>query len=136
MTTIENPMTEKMNGSSRMTTLTDSPWWIVRLPLAAALAGSVVLTAAAFYSVGLPNTSRALTARSLVEWMQLLGTMPTMIAFATFACAILLRRRSTGLLRILCVLLAFASLAGVWNSALRDSHGRGPIERWVENVLA
>ena len=136
MTTIEYPMTDKMHGSSRMTTLTDSPWWIVRLPLAAALAGSVVLTAAAFYSVGLPNTSRALTARSLVEWMQLLGTMPTMIAFATFACAILLRRRSTGLLRILCVLLAFASLAGVWNSALRDSHGRGPIERWVENVLA
>ena len=136
MTTIEYPMTEKMHGSSRMTTLTESPWWIVRLPLAAALAGSVVLTAAAFYFVGLPNTGRALTARSLAEWMQLLRTMPTMIAFAILAGAILLRRRLTGLLRILCVLLALASLAGVWNSALRDSHGRGPIERWVENVLA
>lgn len=136
MTTIEYPITEKMHGSSRMTTVPDSPWWIVRLPLLATLAGSVVLAATVFHFVGSPHTGSAFTARPLVEWMQLLGTMPTMIAFTMFACAILLRRNSTGLLRILCVLLTLASLAGVWNSALRDSHGRGPIERWVENVLA
>ena len=136
MTAIENPMTEKMNGSSRMTTLTDSPWWIVRPALGAALACSVATTAAAFHFVGLPGSGRAFAARPPGEWMQLLATTPILIGFAIFACAILLRRRSTGLLRILCALLAITSLAGAWNGASRDSHGRGPIERWAENWLA
>ena len=129
-------MTEKMNGSSRMTTLTDSPWWIVRPALAAALACSVAITASAFHFVGLPGVGRAFAARPRGEWMQLLGTTPILIGFATCAFAILLRRSSTGSLRMLCAVLAFASLAGAWNGASRDSHGRGPIERWAENSLA
>lgn len=129
-------MTEKMNGSSRMMTLTDSPWWIVRPQLAAALACSVALTATAFHFVGLPSSGRAFAARPLAGWMQLLGTMPALITFAIFACAILLRRRSTGLLRILCAVLALASLVGVGNSVSRDSQGRGPIEQWAERVFA
>ena len=124
-----------MNGSSRMTTFTDSPWWIVRPTLATALAASVVLTAAAYHFVGLPSSGRTF-ARVLGEGMQRFGTMPILIGSAMFACAILLRRRSTGSLRILCAVLAFASLVGAGNSLLRDSHGRGPIERWTENLFS
>ena len=123
-----------MNGSSRMTSATDSPWWIVRPSLAVGLAGSFALTAAAFRFAGVPGM--ALSTRSLSALMPALSATPTLIAFAVFACAVLLRRKSGRSLRLLCLLLAIASLAGAGFNATRDAHGRGPIETWVEKTLA
>ena len=136
MTTIENPATEKMNGSSRITSATDSPWWIVRPSLAAGLAGSFAITAGAFRFAGLPDSGAAFSARSLPGLMQALSATPTLIAFAVFAFAVLLRRNSGRSLRVLCLLLALASLAGAVINAARDAHGRGPVETWVEKTLA
>ena len=136
MTTIENPITEKMNGSSRMTASTDSPWWIVRPSLAAGLAGSFGLAAAAFQFAGMSGTGTAITLHSLTALMQGLSATPTLISFAVFAFAVMLRRNSRQPLRMLCVLLALASFTGAWINSLRDSHGRGPIEIWLEKALS
>ena len=119
-----------------MAPVTDSPWWIVRPSLAAGLAGSFVLAAGVFRFAGLQSSGSAFTARSLAELMQMLSATPTLITFAVFACAIMLRRHSRRPLRILCILLALASLAGAGINAVRDSYGRGPIEVWVEKALA
>ena len=62
MTTIEIPTTEKMNGSTRMTAGTDSPWWNVRPLLAASLAGSLAITVSAFHFAGLTPAAWTLAA--------------------------------------------------------------------------
>ena len=135
MTTIENPTTEKMNGSSRMTTLTDSPWWIVRPQLAAALACSVAVSAGVYRFTGMPNSGTAFTTRTLAEMMQILSATPTLIAFGVLACMIAFRKTSRRPLRTLSIMLAAAAFAGAGINSARDSFGRGPIEVWVEKAL-
>ncbi len=125
-----------MNGSSRMHAVTDSPWWIVRPSLAAGLVGSVGLAAAAFQFAGMPGFGAGITLRSLTALMQGLSATPTLISFAVFACLVMRRRGSRQSLRMLCVLLALASFTGAWINSLRDNHGRGPLEIWVEKVLS
>jgi hypothetical protein len=136
MTTIENPATEKMNGSSRMTTFTDSPWWFVRPSLAASLAASFALAAGVFRFAGTPTYGTPLTPPSLTDVMQFLSATPTLIAFGVLACMIAIRRTSRGSLRTLSILLAVAAFAGAGINSARDSFGRGPIEVMVEKALA
>ena len=136
MTTIEKPETEKMNGSSRIVAVTDSPWWLVRPSLAVSLIGSFGLAASVFQYVEMPGSGVALTQHSLTALMQILSATPTLIGLAVFAFAGMFRRSSRRALRILCILLALASVTGAWINSLRDSHGRGPIEIWVEKALS
>ena len=135
MTTIENPTTEKMNGSSRMTTRADSPWWIVRPSLAAILAGSLALTVSAFYFAGLTHPAWALTPRSLNGLMQLLSATPTLTAIGLLACVLAFRRKQRRSSQILCGLLAIAALSGAWMSSARESRG-GALEMWIESALS
>ncbi len=136
MKTIENPTTEKMNGSSRMTKSTDSPWWIVRPSLAAALAGSFAAAVAVCRFAGLHGAGMSVKAGSFAELMRGMSATPTLVAFALFAGAVMFSRHSGRSLRNLCVLLALASLSGAGINAARDSHGRGPIEVLIDNALA
>jgi hypothetical protein len=135
MTTIENPTTEKMNGSSRMTTHADSPWWMVRPSLAAGLLGSFGLAAIAFQYAGVPVFRAIVATRAVPVVMQLLSATPTLIALAVFACAIMFRQNSGRSLRVMCALLALASITGASFNSMRDSQGRGPVENWVEKAL-
>ena len=137
MTTIENPTTEKMNGSSRMTTdSTDSPWWIVRPSLAVGLAGSVALTMSAFRVAGLAHPSWAMMQRSLAGMMQLLSATPTLAGISLLACGLMLLRGQRRSSRVLCGLLAAAALAGAWLNVARESHGVTAIERLIDRALA
>ena len=136
MTTIENPTTEQMNGSSRMTTGTDSPWWIVRPSLAASLAGSVALTLSAFSVAGLAHPSWTVTQRSVTGMMQLLSATPALVGVGLLACLLMLRRRQRRSSRVLCGLLAAAALAGAWLNVARESHGVSAIERLIDRVFA
>ena len=124
-----------MNGSSRMTTGTDSPWWIVRPSLATGLAGSVALTLGAYRFAGLTHPSWTLTQRSLAGTMQLLSATPTLAAISLFACALMLRRKQRRSSRVLCALLAAAALTGAWLNAARESHGMGAVERFIDRAL-
>lgn len=135
MTTIEDPTTEMMNGSSRTISAAPSPWWTVRPGLAAVLAGSLALAVIAFRTSGLALSGGGFKTRSLATFLQTLGLTPALIAFATVACAIMLRRRSSRNLRTLAAVLGVLALAGAFLNSTRDSHGRGPVETMVENAL-
>lgn len=135
MTTIEIPTTEKMNGSSRMTPLTDSPWWIVRPSLAAALAGSLAITSSAFHIAGL-TPALTLKPRALSGLMQLLSATPTLAGIGLLACLAMMLRGPRRSSKILCALLAAAALTGAWLNAARESRGTGVIELWVASALA
>ena len=136
MTTIENPTTEKMNGSSRMTTGTDSPWWIVRPSLLAGLAGSVAITLSAFRLAGFVHPSWAVTQRSLAEMLLLLSATPTLVGISLFACALMTLRGQRRSSRVLCGLLAAAALTGAGLNAARASHGMASLERLIDRALA
>ena len=136
MTTIENPTTEKMNGSSRMMTATDSPWWIVRPSLAVSLAGSIALTLSAFRLAGLAHPSWAVAQRSLAGIMQVLSGTPMLVGIGLVACLLMFVRKQRRSSRILCGLLAATALAGAWLNVTRGTHGFSAIERIIDRALA
>ena len=136
MTTTEYPATEKMNGSSRMTASTDSPWWIVRPSLAAGLAGSFALAFGVYRFAGFAQPPLALRPRTFAALMQMLGATPTLAAIGVLACVLVFRQRGRRASQILCGLLVLASLAGVGLNVARDSRGHGPVETRVKNALA
>ena len=136
MTTIENPTTEKMNGSSRMTNATDLPWWIVRPSLAASLAVSFALAYAAYRFAGMAQPAFALTPHALAALMSLLSSTPALAAIGLLACVMAVRQRGRRAMQILCVLLALASFAGVGLNLARTARGTGPIETMIEKALA
>ena len=136
MTTIENAATEKRNGSAGGKITAESPWWNVRPSLAASLAGSFAVAAAVFHFVGTPMSGAAMPVRSMEGLMRALSSTPSLIAFAVIACALMIRRQTRRTVRTLAALLALAAVAGAGINATRDSHGRGPVENWVENALA
>ena len=136
MTTIENPATEKMNGSSRMTTSTDSPWWIVRPSLAASLAGSFALAFGVYRFAGMVQPPFALTPRTTTALLHLLSATPTLGLIGAIAGVLAFRQRGRRAMQILCALLALASFAGVGLNQVRASKGTDPIETMIENALA
>lgn len=136
MTTIENPTTEQMNGSSRITTATESPWWMVRPSLSAALIGSFAVAAGAFRIAGMPGGSPIFTRRLIEDAAHFVSATPTLVAIALVACAFCLRAKSERSMRVLWAMLAAASLAGVAINFARDARGQSPVETWVENALA
>ena len=136
MTTIENLTTEKMNGSPRMMTAADAPWWIVRPSLAAGLAGSVALTLCAFRLAGLAHPSWAVLQRSLAGMLHLLSETPTLVGIGVLACVLMLLRKQRSLSRILCGLLAAAALSGAWLNGARESHGTSALERFIDLAVA
>ena len=125
-----------MNGSSQMTSSTDSPWWIVRPSLAASLVGSFAVTLSAFHFAGLTHSAWTLTPRGLNGLMQLLSATPTLAGISLLACVLMMRRGQRRSSRVLCGLLAVAALTGAWLNIERESHGPGAIEAWVEGALA
>ena len=135
MTTIENPATEKMNGSSRMTSFTDSPWWIVRPSLAASLAGSFALAYSAYRFAGMTQPPFTMTPRTLTALMQLLSATPTLAAIGALASILVFRQRGRRAMQLLCALLALASFAGVGLNFARESSGGGQIETMIEKAL-
>ena len=134
MTTIENPATEMMNGSSRMTPSTDSPWWIVRPSLAASLAGSFTLAFGVYRFAGMVQPPFALTPRTLPALMHLLSATPTLALIGVLACVFTFRQRGRRAMQILCALLAFASFAGVGLNRARET-GSGGLETMIEKAL-
>ena len=136
MTTIENPTTEKMNGSSRMTNATDSPWWIVRPSLAASLAVSFALAFAVYRFAGMAQPGLALTPHTLATLMIVLSSTPALAAVGILACVMAVRQRGRRVMQTLCALLALASFAGVGLNLVRDSRGTDPIGSMIEKALA
>lgn len=134
MTTIENPATEKMNGSSQMTNYPDAPWWIVRPSLAAILAGSFALAYGAYRFAGMAQPPFTVTARTLAALMQFMSATPALAVIGVFAGVLAFRQRGRRAMQILCVLLALASFAGVGLNRARESSGGG-IEAMIEKAL-
>ena len=135
MTTIENPATEKMNGSSRMTPSTDSPWWIVRPSLAASLAGSFALALGVYRFAGMVQPPFALTPRTATALLHLLSATPTLGLIGAIAGVLAFRQRGRRAMQILCALLALASFAGVGLNVARGANGTGPIETLIEKAF-
>ena len=135
MTTIENPATEKMNGSSRMTTFTDSPWWIVRPSLAASLAGSFALTYGAYRLAGMTQPPVTVSPRTLATLMQFLSATPTLTTIGALASILAFRPRGRRALQILCILLALASFTGVGLNRMRESGGENGIASMIDRLL-
>ena len=125
-----------MNGSSRITPGTDSPWWIVRPSLAASLAGSFALAFGVFRSAGMAQPPLALTPRTATALMHLLSATPTLALIGAVACVFTIRQRGRRAMQILCALLALASFAGVGLNVARTSNGTDPIGTMIENALA
>lgn len=134
MTTIENPITEKMHGSSRMTTSTDSPWWIVRPSLAASLAGSFTLAFGVYRFAGMAQPPLTVSPRAFAALMQVVSATPTLAAIGALACVFAFRQRKRRAMQILCVLLALACFAGVGLNRARATSGGG-IETMIEKAL-
>lgn len=135
MTTIENPATEKMNGSSRMTNYPDAPWWIVRPSLAASLAGSFALAYGAYRFAGMAQPPLTVTPRALGALMQVVSATPTLTVIGVFACVLAFRQRGRRAMQILCALLALASFAGIGLNRARESSSGGGIEAMIEKAL-
>ena len=135
MTTIENPATEKMNGSSRMTDYPDSPWWIVRPSLAASLAGSFALAYGVYRFAGMVQPPSAVTPRTATALMHLLSATPTLGLIGVIAGVLAFRQRGRRAMQILCALLALASFAGVGLNVARGANGTGPIETLIEKAF-
>ena len=133
MTTIENPATEQMNGSSRMTRAADSPWWIVRPSLAASLAASFALAYGAYRFAGMAQPPLTVTPRALTALLQFLSATPTLAAIGVLAGVLAFRQRGRRALQILCALLAIACFAGVGLNRARATSGGG-IETLIEKL--
>ena len=128
--------TEKMNGSSRVTAATDSPWWKVRPTLSSGLAGSLAVAAVVNIVAGIGQPAWTLDSRTFEPFVGVMSATPTLMTIGLLACVPLIRHTSRRPLQVLCGLLAFAALAGAGMNLARKAYGRGPIETLIEDALA
>jgi hypothetical protein len=134
-TTTENPMTGNTAGSQRLAEATDTPWWKVRHSLAAGFVATVAAAGALYYFAGIVPKGLDLNLRSLASVLTLLSATPSLVAIGLTACLLMANRTQRRPLKLLCGLLALASLAGAGLNVARQAYGHRAIDGWIERAV-
>ena len=128
-------MTGMTAGSQRLEAATDTPWWKVRHSLAAGFVATMAAAGALYYFAGIVPQGWNLNLQSLAPMMSLISATPTLVAIGFAACILMAIRNERRPLRLLCGLLALASLAGAGLNVARQAYGGGTIEGLIERAL-
>jgi hypothetical protein len=134
-TTTENPMTGMTAGSQRLAATTDTPWWKVRHSLAVGFLAIVAAAGALYYFAGIVPKEWNVNLRLLAPLMNLLSATPTLAAIALTSCILMTHQGQRRPLKVLCGLLALASLAGAGLNVARQAYGHSAIEGLIERAV-
>ena len=128
-------MTGMTAGTQRLAATTDTPWWKVRHSLAVGFMAIVAAAGALYYFAGIVPTEWNVNLRFLAPLMNLLSTTPTLAAIALTSCILMAHRGQRRPLKVLCGLLALASLAGAGLNVARQAYGDSAIGGLIERTV-
>jgi hypothetical protein len=128
-------MTVLTTGSQRLGDSTDTPWWKVRHSLALGFLAIVATAGALYYFAGIVPREWNVNLRLLAPLMNLLSATPTLAAIALTSCLLMAHRGQRRPLKVLCGLLAVASLAGAGLNVARQAYGPRAIEGLIERAV-
>ena len=134
-TTTENPMTSMTAGSQRLADSTDTPWWKVRHSLAAGFVATIATAGALYYFAGIVPKGWNLNLQLLGPIMNLISATPTLVAIGVAAFILMAHRSERRPLKLLCGLLAVASLAGAGLNVARQAYGGDAIEGLLKRAV-
>ena len=134
-TTTENPITGNTAGSQRFAGATDTPWWKVRHSLAAGFVATIAAAGSLYYFAGIVPRGLSLNLRSLASVLALVSGTPILAAIGLTACMLMAFRTQRRPLKVLCGLLALASLAGAGLNVARQAYGHTAIEGLIERAV-
>ena len=128
-------MTGMTADCQRLADSTDTPWWKVRHSLAVGFMAIVAAAGALYYFAGIVPTEWNVNLRFLAPLMNLLSTTPTLAAIALTSCILMAHQGQRRPRKVLCGLLALASLAGAGLNVARQAYGHGAIDGLIDRAV-